>query len=187
MIDGGLEKNTQPRILETVVTEVEKTLSVKEASETTGYSDVYITKLINEKKIKAVKGERGRWQIKVSELERWMNTRGVKPKRAEVTQKFDKPGQPEKTIHTRLAEALDEISKLKANQENETARVKKVVQELRKQNADQKDQIVTLEKDIEFCEERIEEHKATINQYREQERGHIEFMQTLAMKLTGSS
>ena len=111
----------QPKILEdTTIT----TLSVKEASEATGYHTSYISKLILEKKLPASKDDRNRWQIRTTDLDKYMQSGNVKPRRAREYTKHDENSAKPKTLVTQLDEAKAEIEHLKSEIEKNNKQYK---------------------------------------------------------------
>ena len=61
--------------------ETDRLLSTKQAAEASGFHQTHFNAIISDGKLPATKDERGRWQIKQSDLDKYLASKTVKPRR----------------------------------------------------------------------------------------------------------
>lgn len=181
----------QARILQTVNPNPEKpaeqqTFSIKEAAAFTGYHVSHITKVVSDKILPAKKDERSRWAIKRSDLDDWMKTKTVKPKRTTEYTRFEKDNDDPKTILTLLEEAHDEIERLG---KEVGAKDNGLADELKRREQELiilRKQVDDAESEAAFYRENNENMKTEMAQLREADRDNTKFMRELIKDMTGS-
>ena len=91
----------------------DRTLSTREAAEATDFHQTHINKLLVEGKLKGTKGPTGRWAIKQSDLDKYMASNEVKPRRSKKVTQLEAENKPPKTLFTQLDEKHKEVEDLK--------------------------------------------------------------------------
>ena len=88
----------------------DRLLSTKDAANATGFHQNYFNTLLVKGTIKGEKNEKGRWQFKQSELDKYLASNAVKPRRAKKFMDKDTDNKPAKSLFTQLDEKEKIIS-----------------------------------------------------------------------------
>lgn len=98
-------------------------LSTRQAAEETGFHATHFNALLLNGKLPGTKDEKGRWQIKRSDLDNYLKSNDVKPRRPRKYTKRENQDGPPKTVSAQLEDALARIERLKSQvaQKNEEA------------------------------------------------------------------
>ena len=121
-------------ILET--TTEDRLLSTRQAAEASGLAQAHFNAQISAGNLPATKGEKGRWQIKQSDLDKYLNSRTVKPRRSKAFIEAE-AGKPETSLLTQLDEKKKEYDLLQA----EHAALKRIIDENAKNHAKELSQV----------------------------------------------
>lgn len=175
------DKN-EARILET---KTERTFSVKEAAEACGLSDVYISNQIRDGAITASKDEKSRWQIKQSDLDKYLASKSVKPRKsAKFTAVAGDSGKSlatllddEKTAHENLK---TEHAAAKLKIETLEKAHKREIEILKQKNADQA-------ADLNAEQRRCDNLQLEIESYKDQIADHNKFLRDMVLNLVGTN
>lgn len=108
-------------ILEDLREKKDRVLSTKGAAAATGFHQTHINKLLATGVLKGTKAENGRWSIKQSDVDEYMKSNKVKPRRPKAFLQKDEDGKPPKSLLTRLDEKDEEIQALKNELRNSKA------------------------------------------------------------------
>lgn len=149
----------------------DRLLSTRQAAEASGFPQPHFNAQITSGKLPATKDEKGRWQIKQSDLDKYMKTASVKPRRSKAFIEAE-AGKPESSLLTQLDEKKkqyemlqDEFNALKRitdEHENghrqEIAKIEKQVVELEKTKGIQAHKILSLEEENKDLRDQIYEH-----------------------------
>ena len=88
-----------------IITDIEdRWLSTKDAAEATGFAQTHFNTLLVKGTIQGEKGENGRWRFRQSELDKYLKSNEVKPRRARKFTETDKDNQPATSLFTQLDE-----------------------------------------------------------------------------------
>lgn len=166
---------TQAQKIEKVL-EDDPQLTTKEAAEASGLQANHFIFQINQGNIKGSKDERGRWLIRNSELNRYLQTKTVKPKRQ--YNKAPNKDIAETSLLTQLTEQTKENEILSA----ELGASRRLVDDLEASHErvckDYEAQIADNVRRLEARKNTIERQKAEIESLKIENNGHTEFLRT---------
>lgn len=152
---------------------VDRLLTTKEASEATGYHTSHFNALIRDKTLPAEKDEKGRWQIKESDINKYLASPRVKPRRAKeyidgkagprpdvslLTQLDLKEKELQKAIRER-DDALNRIEDLKKHQLEAAGVHARELDELKRRYDARGRKVDRLENENDALNEKVEEHQ----------------------------
>ena len=153
----------------------ERLLTTREASAATGYHATHFNAVILSKQLPATKDEKGRWQIKQSDLDEYLASKSVKPRRAKPYIKAESD-KPEKSLLTQLDEKEKEVKNLQF----ELAASGRAIDDLKTQHSQKVDDlqvaISQAEERLQRAKNRIERLKEENNDLRIENLDHIKFM-----------
>ena len=155
----------------------EKYLTTRDASEATGYHASHFNNIILQGKLAATKDESGRWQIKQSDLDQYLATKSVKPRRDKkyITAKSDKP-------ETSLLTQLDVKTKELENVQMELDAAKRILEDTKAKHLHEIETFRTAIKESENklsrAKNRIESLKEENDSLYQENLGHVEFLRT---------
>lgn len=168
-----MEKSTA--IIEKVL-EDDPLLTTKEAAEASGFQANHFIFQITQGNIKAQKDDRGRWQIRNSELNRYLQTKTVKPQRQ--FPKTQTAEIPETSLLTQLTDTKKQLDIVRA----EVAASTRIIEGLEKSYEDmEKDyqaQIADNTRRLEARKNTIERQKTEIESLQIENQGHVDFMRS---------
>lgn len=138
----------------------DRLLSTRECSAASGYHQTHFNSQIQAGKLKATKDEKGRWQVKQSDLDKYLSDKTVKPRRKPAFTEGAAGEGNEKSLLTQL----DEKTKAYENLQLELGSAKQVIDELKSKHSDQitefRKTISELEKKLEIRGRKIERLEA---------------------------
>ena len=159
----------------------DRLLSTKQAGAATGYHPTHFNAIILDGKLPATKDDRGRWQIKQSDLDKYLSTKSVKPRRSKDF--TAKSADSEKSLLTQLDEKEKIIQALNAD-------IDAMAHEIDDLKADNTEQLRSLRTSIADGEaklgrakNRIEGLKEENAELREENREHTQFLRTTLKEL----
>ena len=117
----------------------ERLLTTRQASAATGFHQTHFNSIILAGTLPASKDEKGRWQIKQSDLDKYLSSKTVKPKRDKKFNSAD-PDKPETSLYTQLDEknhVITEKEKLIADLRDQLSAVKSTFKELQTQTSEE--------------------------------------------------
>ena len=161
--------------------ESDRLLSTKQAAAASGFHQTHFNAVITDGKLPATKDERGRWQIKQSDLDKYLSSKTVKPRRPkEFTNKTE---GAETSLLTQLDEKDKEIQNLKL----ELDASKRVIDDL---NIKYEDEIQDLTANISEVEGKLQRAKNRIEglkeenaELRDENREHTGFLRSTLREL----
>ena len=159
-------------------TKNERLLSTRQAAEASGYHQTYFNSQIVAGKLPASKDEKGRWQIKQSDLDKFLASKSVKPLRSKEITKYDDDNAPAKSLLTQI----DEKEKKIKDQQFELEASKRIIEDLKSKHDEQitefRHAVSEGENKLNRAKNRIENLKTENQDLKEENREHTDFLRT---------
>ena len=153
----------------------ERLLTTKQAGAASGFHPTHFNSQIIAGKIPATKDEKGRWQIKQSDLDKYLASKSVKPRRQSQVVKAEE-GAPEKSLLTQL----DEKDRKNKNLISELEASKRIIEDLTrkhsKQMEEQRRALSDSQNELGRAKNRIEGLKEENREMKIELAGHTDFM-----------
>lgn len=153
----------------------DRLLSTRQAAAASGFHQTHFNSQIQAGNLPATKDEKGRWQIKQSDLDAYMKTKSVKPRRNKTYMQTSE-AEGETSLLTQLDEKkrkvqnlCDELEASKRIMEEMTRKHAKQMEEQRRALADSQNELGRAKNRIEGLKEENKEMKIELA-------GHTDFM-----------
>ena len=180
-----IAENTNGRVLET---KEDRMITTRQAADATGYHQNHFNKLLGEGTIKGHKTENGRWQFAQSELDRYLASHAVKPKRHKKYMDKDADNKPAVSLLTqvdqkdkKIAELYEVIKQLKTESQVSNRVLEDTKAQHAKQLKDLQANVNETEKRFKQAEKRIAGLEEENNNLASENLDHVQFLRdTLA-------
>ena len=155
----------------------ERLLTTKQAGAASGFHPTHFNSQIIAGKIPATKDEKGRWQIKQSDLDKYLASKTVKPRRQNQFTKTD-DDKPETSLLTQL----DEKTRKNQNLIAELEASKRIIEDMTRKHATKLDEanraLTDKENELGRAKNRIEGLKEENRDLKLENAEHTEFLRT---------
>ena len=159
----------------------DRLLSTKQAGAATGYHPTHFNAIILDGKLPATKDEKGRWQIKQSDLDKYLSTKSVKPRRSKDF--TAQSANSDKSLLTQLDEKEKIIEALNADIDAMAHEIDNIKADTATQLRGLRTTISEGEAKLGRAKNRIEGLKEENADLREENREHTDFLRTTLKEL----
>lgn len=161
----------------------ERLLSTREAAAASGFHQTHFNSQIVGGKLPATKDEKGRWQIKQSDLDAYLANKSVKPRRSKEFIKKGEEAKPEKSLLTQLDEKETRLKSVTVELEAANNAMKDLKEKHAAEIQGMRTAISEGEDKLARAKNRIEGLKEEVAGLTLENREHTEFLRTTIREL----